>query len=166
MGNSKPKKIASFNIDHINLRPGLYVSRVDKQNDVAVTTFDLRLICPIIEPPLSTAAMHTIEHLGAVYLRSRKGWKDKVIYFGPMGCRTGFYAIFFGEYTARDVKRLFSSMAKYIINWEGDVPGATPKECGNYLDHNLHAAQIYMKKWLKVITANKIGYDQFTYPKK
>ena len=74
--------------------------------------------------------------------------------------------ILFGEYTARDVKRLFSSMAKYIINWEGDVPGATPKECGNYLDHNLHAAQIYMKKWLRVITANKIGYDQFTYPKK
>ena len=168
MGNSKPKRIASFKIDHIHLRPGLYVSRVDKQDDATVTTFDLRLLKPnshVIDPPLSTAAIHTIEHLGAVYLRHRKGWKNKVIYFGPMGCRTGFYAVLFGEYTAQDVKGLFSSMAKSIINWKGDIPGATPKECGNHLDHNLPAAQKVMKKWLTIITASQIDYDPFTYPK-
>lgn len=167
MSNSRPKKIASFKIDHIHLRPGLYVSRIDKEGDVTVTTFDLRLVKPnshIIDPPLSTAAMHTIEHLGATYLRNRKGWKKKVVYFGPMGCRTGFYAILFGEYNAQDVKGLFSSMARYIINWKDDIPGATIKECGNSLDHDLPAAQNAMKKWYKIITAREIDYDPFAYP--
>ncbi|MBR3319181.1 S-ribosylhomocysteine lyase [Candidatus Saccharibacteria bacterium] len=168
MSNSKPKKIASFKIDHIHLRPGLYVSRIDKEGDVTVTTFDLRLVKPnshIIDPPLSTAAMHTIEHLGATYLRNRKGWRSKIIYFGPMGCRTGFYAILFGKYTTQDVKNLFSCMAKYIINWKGDIPGTTAIECGNYPDHDLSAAKKAMAKWLRIMTASQLDYDPFTYPK-
>ena len=168
MSNCGSRKIASFKVDHTRLRPGLYVSRVDKQGDVAVTTFDLRLVKPnsrLINPPLSAAAIHTIQHLGAVYLRNRKGWKKKIVYFGPMGCRTGFYAILFGEYSAQDVKGLFSSMARYIVNWKDDIPGATLKECGNSLDHDLPAAQKAMKKWYNIITARQIDYDPFTYPK-
>ena len=170
MNNSDNKNIASFAVDHTRLQPGLYVSRTDIFYGNAVTTFDLRFIRPncILNPPIAPAALHTIEHLGATYLRNRFEWKDKIVYFGPMGCRTGCYAIIYGQYQSRtwDIRNLFISMAKYILDWEGEIPGATIKECGNYLDHNLPAAKKVMKKWLEVLEAKQLGYDQFAYPEK
>lgn len=140
-------KIASFTVNHLTLIPGLYVSRIDKVNDSFVTTFDIRITRPNTEPVMDNPGIHAIEHLGATFLRNHNVWKDLVIYFGPMGCRTGFYMILSGNYNPLDVYELVKEMFEFIINFEGNIPGASPIECGNYLDLNLSMAKFYAKKY-------------------
>ena len=145
------EKITSFTIDHIKLQPGLYVSRKDKVGAETVTTFDLRLTKPNEEPVLNTAEVHTIEHLGATYLRNEPTWKDKVLYFGPMGCRTGFYLLLAGDYSSRDVLPLVTECFRFIRDYRDAVPGASPKDCGNYLDMNLPMANYWGAKYVGVL---------------
>lgn len=145
------EKIASFTVDHIKLLPGLYVSRKDKVCAETVTTFDLRLTKPNEEPVLNTAEVHTIEHLGATYLRNEPTWKDKVLYFGPMGCRTGFYLLLAGDYSSRDVLPLVTECFRFIRDYRDAVPGASPKDCGNYLDMNLPMANYWGAKYVGVL---------------
>ena len=145
------EKIASFTVDHIKLLPGLYVSRKDKVGAETVTTFDLRLTKPNEEPVLNTAEVHTIEHLGATYLRNEPTWKDKVLYFGPMGCRTGFYLLLAGDYSSRDVLPLVTECFRFIRDYRDAVPGAIPKDCGNYLDMNLPMANYWGAKYVGVL---------------
>lgn len=131
------EKIESFKIDHTRLQPGLYVSRKDRVGDQVVTTFDLRLCRPNSEPMMGTAEMHTIEHLAATYLRNDLKWGPSILYFGPMGCRTGFYLIVAGDYTSNDILPLVMGCFQFICNFEGDIPGASAVECGNYRDMSL-----------------------------
>lgn len=145
------EKIASFTVDHIKLLPGLYVSRKDKAGAETVTTFDLRLTKPNEEPVLNTAEVHTIEHLGATYLRNEPTWKDKVLYFGPMGCRTGFYLLLAGDYSSREVLPLVTECFRFIRDYRDAVPGASPKDCGNYLDMNLPMANYWGAKYVGVL---------------
>ena len=145
------EKIASFTVDHIKLLPGLYVSRKDKVGAETVTTFDLRLTKPNEEPVLNTAEVHTIEHLGATYLRNEPTWKDKVLYFGPMGCRTGFYLLLAGDYRSREVLPLVTECFRFIRDYRDAVPGASPKDCGNYLDMNLPMANYWGAKYVGVL---------------
>ena len=145
------EKIASFTVDHIKLLPGLYVSRKDKVGAETVTTFDLRLTKPNEEPVMNTAEVHTIEHLGATYLRNEPTWKDKVLYFGPMGCRTGFYLLLAGDYSSREVLPLVTECFRFIRDYRGAVPGASPKDCGNYLDMNLPMANYWGAKYVGVL---------------
>lgn len=145
------EKIASFTVDHIKLLPGLYVSRKDKVGAETVTTFDLRLTKPNEEPVLNTAEVHTIEHLGATYLRNEPTWKDKVLYFGPMGCRTGFYLLLAGGYSSREVLPLVTECFRFIRDYRDAVPGASPKDCGNYLDMNLPMANYWGAKYVGVL---------------
>lgn len=139
------EKIASFTVDHLTLEPGVYVSRVDRDpaTGAAVTTFDLRLTAPNRQPVMNTAELHTIEHLGATYLRNDPEWSSRVVYFGPMGCRTGFYLVVFGEVSSRDILPLVTGLFEFVRGFEGEIPGARPEECGNYLDQNLP-----MARWL------------------
>ena len=134
------EKITSFTIDHIRLQPGLYVSRKDAVGSEAVTTFDLRLTSPNEEPVMNTAEVHTIEHLAATFLRNDPAWKDRVLYFGPMGCRTGFYLLLSGDLSSQDVLPLVTDCFRFIRDYRGEVPGASPRDCGNYLDMNLSMA--------------------------
>lgn len=145
------EKIASFTVDHIKLLPGLYVSRKDKVGAETVTTFDLRLTKPNEEPVMNTAEAHTIEHLGATYLRNEPTWKDKVLYFGPMGCRTGFYLLLAGDYSSREVLPLVTECFRFIRDYRDAVPGASPKDCGNYLDMNLPMANYWGAKYVGVL---------------
>lgn len=145
------KKIESFKVNHLNLQRGLYVSRRDVQQNVTVTTFDLRFTLPNAEPAMDTAALHTLEHLGATFLRN-SAQADNVVYFGPMGCRTGFYLVMFGNLTSSDVYDLVVDMCRFILQFTGEIPGATAAECGNYLDQNLPMAQWYVKKFLDDLT--------------
>ena len=147
------EKITSFTIDHILLQPGLYVSRKDAVGTEMVTTFDLRVTSPNEEPVMNTAEMHTIEHLAATYLRNESAWKDKVLYFGPMGCRTGFYLLLAGDYTSRDVLDLVIRCFQFIAEFEGEVPGASAKDCGNYLDMNLPMAKYWGKRYSELLQA-------------
>ncbi len=142
------EKIASFQIDHLRLLTGLYVSRVDGAPGARVTTFDLRMTAPNREAVMSTGAVHAIEHLGATYLRNDPAWKDSVLYFGPMGCRTGFYLVVFGELTSEKVLPLVRELFEFVAGFEGDVPGAAPEECGNYLDQNLPMANWLARRYL------------------
>ena len=145
------EKIASFTVDHIKLLPGLYVSRKDKVGAETVTTFDLRLTSPNEEPVMNTAEVHTIEHLGATYLRNEPTWKDKVLYFGPMGCRTGFYLLLAGDYSSREVLPLVTECFRFIRDYRDAVPGASPKDCGNYLDMNLPMANYWGAKYVGIL---------------
>ena len=145
------EKIASFTVDHIKLLPGLYVSRKDKVGAETVTTFDLRLTKPNEEPVMNTAEVHTIEHLGATYLRNEPTSKDKVLYFGPMGCRTGFYLLLAGDYSSREVLPLVTECFRFIRDYRDAVPGASPKDCGNYLDMNLPMANYWGAKYVGVL---------------
>lgn len=145
------EKIASFTVDHIKLLPGLYVSRKDKVGAETVTTFDLRLTKPNEEPVMNTAEVHTTEHLGATYLRNEPTWKEKVLYFGPMGCRTGFYLLLAGDYSSRDVLPLVTECFRFIRDYRDAVPGASPKDCGNYLDMNLPMANYWGAKYVGVL---------------
>ena len=137
-------KIASFTVNHLKLESGLYISRQDQKNGQTVTTFDLRFTMPNREEPMDISSMHTIEHLGATYLRNSKR-KDDIVYFGPMGCRTGFYLIVFGEESPESIMELVVNTLEFIENFEGEIPGATAIECGNYSDQNLDGAKYYAK---------------------
>ena len=156
------EKITSFTIDHIKLLPGLYVSRKDKVGAETVTTFDLRLTNPNEEPVLNTAEAHAIEHLGATFLRNDPTWKDRVLYFGPMGCRTGYYLLLAGDLTSRDVLPLVKDCFQFIADFTGEIPGASAKDCGNYLDMNLSMANYWGKKYVEIL--ENAGDDQLIYP--
>ena len=157
------KKIASFTVNHLTLVPGLYVSRTDILNSNIITTFDIRITRPNIEPVMDNPAIQAIEHLGATFLRNHPLWKDLIIYFGPMGCRTGFYLILGGNYSPLDIYELIKEMFTFIVNYEGDIPGASPIECGNYLDLNLTMAKFYANKYLNEVlndfTKEKYNYE-------
>ena len=157
------EKIASFTIDHIKLQPGIYVSRKDHVGAEVLTTFDLRMTSPNEEPVMNTAEMHTIEHLAATYLRNHIDWKERVIYFGPMGCRTGFYLILAGDLASRDIVSLMQEMYQFIADFEGEVPGASAKDCGNYLDMNLPMAKFLARKYLTNVL-NNISENRLSYP--
>lgn len=157
------EKITSFTIDHLKLIPGLYVSRKDSVNDHPVTTFDIRMTNPNEEPVMNTAEVHTLEHLGATFLRNHPVYKDKVLYFGPMGCRTGFYLLIAGSYESADIVPLMQEMFGFMASFEGDVPGASAKDCGNYLDMNLPMARYQAKKYLNEVLVD-IQDTQMYYP--
>lgn len=157
------EKITSFTIDHLRLVPGLYVSRIDQVEGHPVTTFDIRMTNPNEEPVMNTAEVHTIEHLGATFLRNHKTYADKTIYFGPMGCRTGFYLLLAGEYTSREIVPLMTEMFTFIAGFEGEVPGACAKDCGNYLDMNLPMAKYLAGKYLAEVLTD-ITDTQLKYP--
>lgn len=156
------EKIASFTIDHLRLLPGLYVSRRDRVGAEVVTTFDLRMTRPNEEPVMNTAEVHTIEHLGATFLRNHPDWKERVIYFGPMGCRTGFYLLLAGEWSSRDILPLMVELYRFIRDFRGEVPGASPRDCGNYLDMNLEMANYLAERYLAVL--ENITDDRLVYP--
>ncbi len=158
------EKITSFTINHLLLQPGVYVSRKDPVGGTIVTTFDLRMTSPNEEPVMNTAEVHAIEHLGATFLRNHKEWSPKVLYFGPMGCRTGFYLLLSGDYESKDIVPLMIEMWEFIRDYEGEIPGASPRDCGNYLDMNLPMAKYLAKKYLDEvlyhITADKLVYPE------
>lgn len=156
------KKIASFTIDHIKLQPGIYVSRKDSIGNETVTTFDIRMTSPNEEPVMNTAEVHTIEHLGATFLRNHDVYGSKTIYFGPMGCRTGFYLLLAGNYDSKEIVDLCKEMFAFIADFEGDVPGASAKDCGNYLDMNLPMANYWGKRYATLLET--AGDDRFVYP--
>lgn len=145
------EKITSFTIDHIRLQPGLYVSRKDSVGNTVVTTFDLRLTSPNEEPVMNTAEIHAIEHLAATYLRNEPQWKDRVLYFGPMGCRTGFYLLLTGDYSSRDALELVTDCFRFIRDYAGQIPGASPRDCGNYLDMNLSMAKYWAARYTALL---------------
>ncbi len=157
------EKIASFTIDHIKLQRGVYVSRIDHIGKETITTFDIRMTSPNDEPVMNTAEVHTIEHLGATYLRNHPDYKDKTVYFGPMGCRTGFYLLLAGEYTSKDIVPLMISLFEFIRDYKDEVPGASPKDCGNYLDMNLNMANFLAKRFLDETLYN-IDDAHLNYP--
>lgn len=157
------KPIASFTINHLNLYPGVYVSRKDAVGDSVVTTFDLRVTRPNAEPVMNTAEVHTIEHLAATFLRNHATFGSRIVYFGPMGCRTGFYLLLAGNYESKDILPLLRELFAFIRDYKGEVPGASAVECGNYLDMNLPMANYYGKKYLEVL--ENITPDRMVYPK-
>ncbi len=148
-GGYPMEKIASFTINHEKLEPGIYVSRKDHVGQETITTFDLRMTAPNREPVMNTAEVHTIEHLGATFLRNDPEWKDRVIYFGPMGCRTGFYLLLAGDLDSKDIVDPVTRMFEFIRDFRGEVPGAAPRDCGNYLDQNLGTANWWADRYLK-----------------
>ena len=157
------EKIASFTIDHIKLEPGIYVSRKDHVGAEVITTFDLRMTSPNDEPVMNTAEVHTLEHLGATFLRNEPQYKDKVIYFGPMGCRTGFYLLLAGNYESKDIVKLVTDMYEFMRDFKGEVPGASARDCGNYLDMNLGMANYVANHYLEH-TLYKIDEKHLIYP--
>jgi len=158
------EKIASFTIDHIKLQPGVYVSRKDTFGDVVITTFDLRMTSPNEEPVMNTAEMHTMEHLGATFLRNHAEYKDRTIYFGPMGCRTGFYLLLAGDLSSKDIVPLMTEMFEFIRDFKDEVPGASAKDCGNYLDMNLPMANYVANRYLENVLYG-IDDSRLVYPK-
>ena len=157
------EKITSFTIDHIRLIPGVYVSRKDPVGDSVITTFDLRMTNPNEEPVMNTAEMHAMEHLGATFLRNHPVFGSRIIYFGPMGCRTGFYLLLAGDYESTDIVNLMIEMYEFIRDFEGEIPGASAKDCGNYLDMNLGMAKYLAKKFLNEVLYD-IKPDRLVYP--
>lgn len=157
------EKITSFTIDHIKLQPGIYVSRKDKAGDSVITTFDIRMTSPNEEPVMNTAELHTIEHLAATFLRNHPEFGSKMLYWGPMGCRTGNYLLLIGDYESSDIVPLMTETFEFIRDFEGEVPGAAAKDCGNYLDMNLPMAKYCARKYLKEVLEN-ITDKQLIYP--
>jgi len=157
------KKIASFTIDHTKLLPGVYVSRKDNVNGNIITTFDIRVTRPNFEPVMNTAEIHTIEHLAATFLRNHKDYGEKIVYFGPMGCRTGFYLILAGDYQSKDIVELMLELFAFMAEFDDEVPGASAKDCGNYLDMNLPMARYISKKYLENVL-NNICEERLVYP--
>ncbi|MBN1498815.1 MAG: S-ribosylhomocysteine lyase [Spirochaetes bacterium] len=157
------EKITSFTIDHERLLRGIYVSRKDKINNETITTFDIRMKEPNREPVIDNPALHTIEHLGATFLRSNKEWKDRVIYFGPMGCRTGVYLLLAGDLNSKDIVKLVTDMFEFISDFSAEIPGTCAHDCGNYLDQNLSMAKWESVKFLNEVLKN-IGEKNLTYP--
>ena len=156
-------KITSFTIDHLRLVPGLYVSRIDQVEGHPITTFDIRMTRPNFEPVMNTAEVHTMEHLGATFLRNHKEYADRVLYFGPMGCRTGFYLLLAGNLESSDIVGLVTELYEFISTFEGEVPGAAAKDCGNYLDMNLPMAKYLAERYLKQ-TLRNIDEAHLVYP--
>ena len=158
------KKIASFTVNHLTLLPGVYVSRKDHIGSEVVTTFDIRMTRPNFEPVMNTAEVHTIEHLGATFLRNHKDYADKIVYFGPMGCRTGFYLILAGDYESKDVIELLKEMFAFMRDFQDEVPSGCARDCGNYLDMNLPMANYLAKKFyeevLSQITEERLNYSE------
>lgn len=161
-GGINMEKITSFTIDHLKLKPGVYVSRKDNVGENVITTFDLRMTRPNYEPVINTAEIHAIEHLGATFLRNNEQFAEKIIYFGPMGCRTGFYLLLSGDYQSKDIIELLIDMFNFIVDFEGDIPGATAKDCGNYLDMNLSMAKYHAEEYLEVL--KNIEEENMIYP--
>lgn len=158
------EKIASFTINHLKLLRGIYVSRVDTlPNGDVITTFDIRMKQPNREPAVSQSALHTIEHLAATYLRNRPEWKDKVIYWGPMGCCTGNYLLMSGKLTSKDILPLMQDTFRFIAEYEGSIPGATARDCGNYTLNNLPMAKWEARKYLIEVLEN-IKDENLEYP--
>ena len=157
------EKITSFTIDHLRLQTGLYVSRVDCAGQEKITTFDIRMTRPNTEPVMDTAAVHAIEHLGATYLRNEPQWKARVLYFGPMGCRTGFYLLLAGEYRSADILPLMDGMFRFIADYAGEIPGASAKDCGNYLDMNLSMARYHAEKYIREVLSAPVP-ERLNYP--
>lgn len=157
------EKITSFTIDHIRLIPGVYVSRKDQVDGSCITTFDLRMTSPNDEPVMNTAEVHAIEHLGATFLRNHPVFGSRIIYFGPMGCRTGFYLLLAGDYESSDIVNLMIEMYEFIRDYEGEIPGASPRDCGNYLDMNLPMARWLALRYLRDVLTD-IREDQLNYP--
>ena len=157
------EKIASFTIDHLKLVPGVYVSRKDTIGREVITTFDLRMTSPNDEPVMNTAEVHTIEHLAATFLRNHPVYGDKTIYFGPMGCRTGFYLLLAGDLTSKEIVPLMIEMFEFIRDFKDEVPDASPKDCGNYLDMNLPMANYLAKRYLDNVLYN-IDDSRLVYP--
>lgn len=159
------EKIASFTIDHLRLVPGIYVSRKDADpvKGGVVTTFDLRMTAPNREPVINTAPLHAIEHLGATFLRNDEEWKDRVLYFGPMGCRTGFYLLLFGDLEPADIADLVRRMFEFMAAFEGEIPGARPEECGNWHDADLVSAKWWADRYL-ANTLTKLDESNTVYP--
>ena len=157
------ERIASFQVDHKKLNRGIYVSRLDEINGNYLTTFDVRVKLPNREPVMNIAEIHTMEHLGATFLRNHEVWKNEAIYFGPMGCRTGFYVILKGKLKSIDIVELIKEMFDFISKYEGEIPGATEVECGNYLDQNLPMARYESKKFLEE-TLKNIKEENLNYP--
>ena len=147
-------RIASFTINHLTLESGLYVSRRDQKADCVVTTFDMRLTAPNREPVVDVPALHTIEHLAATFLRN-SAQKDDIVYFGPMGCRTGCYLVMFGDLSSEDILPLVLEMCDFIIGFEGEIPGASAIECGNYLEQNLNMAKFYIERYKTRLIENR-----------
>ena len=157
------KKIASFTVNHIDLLPGIYVSRIDNIGNEVLTTYDLRVKRPNLEPVMNTAEIHTIEHIAATFLRNHPIFADETIYFGPMGCRTGFYLILKGERTSKEILPLITELFQFVANFEGEVPGASARDCGNYLDMNLPMAKYEAKRYVENILLN-ITDAHLNYP--
>lgn len=156
--------IPSFSVDHTKIIPGIYESRVDSLGEMLAATFDVRLKKPNAEPTIAPAAMHTMEHVIATYLRNHPDWKDRLIYWGPMGCLTGFYIIVKGRPVASEMYPILLEAFRYMRDYEGDVPGATPENCGNYLMHDLPMAKWEAERYVKYLESadkNRI----FEYPK-
>ena len=157
------KKIPSFTIDHIRLERGIYVSRQDSVGGEVVTTFDVRMKEPNREPVLSPSAIHTIEHLAATFLRNHPVWADRIIYWGPMGCLTGNYLIVKGDLTSAEILPLVKETFAFVAAYEGEVPGAMARDCGNYLLMNLPEARWEARKYLVEVLEN-ISDKNLNYP--
>ena len=162
-GESIMERIASFQVDHVRLNRGLYVSRIDEINGNYLTSFDIRMKLPNREPVINIAELHTMEHLGATFLRNHPVWKEQIVYFGPMGCRTGFYLILKGKLKSKDIVELMKELYKFMAEFKGDIPGATAIECGNYLDQNLPMANYEAKKYLEE-TLENLSEENLNYP--
>jgi S-ribosylhomocysteine lyase len=162
-GESVMERIASFQVDHVRLNRGLYVSRIDEINGNYLTSFDIRMKLPNREPVINIAELHTMEHLGATFLRNHPIWKEQIVYFGPMGCRTGFYLILKEKLESKDIVELMKELYKFMAEFKGDIPGATAIECGNYLDQNLPMANYEAKKYLEE-TLENLGEENLNYP--
>lgn len=157
------EKITSFTIDHFKLKPGIYVSRKDPVGDQTITTFDIRMTSPNDEPVMNTAEIHTIEHLAATFLRNHKEYGSKIVYFGPMGCRTGFYLLLAGDYDSKDIVPLMKDMFAFIRDYTDEVPGASAKDCGNYLDMNLPMSNYLADRFLTNVL-DGISQERLVYP--
>ena len=157
------EKIASFTIDHNKLQPGIYVSRQDNVGNGVVTTFDIRMTSPNEEPVMNTAEMHAFEHLMATFLRNHIEYKENIVYFGPMGCRTGFYLLLADDYTSSNIVPLLREAFEFVVSFEGEIPGASARDCGNYLDMNLDMAKYHAKRFFNNVLKN-IKEEQLNYP--
>jgi len=155
------EKIESFKVNHHNLLPGIYISRTDRVADQVLITYDIRVTQPNAQPVLNTAEIHTVEHLAATFLRNHLSFKERVIYFGPMGCRTGFYLILIGEDDYLVIRNLIIEMFEFISNFDDEIPGATAHDCGNYLDHNLPMAKYVSTHFIEYLKSNQ--GDNFAY---
>lgn len=158
------EKIPSFTIDHCRLKRGIYVSRKDRMGNEVVTTFDIRMKAPNREPAIQPGALHTIEHLAATYLRNDAEWAERIVYWGPMGCLTGNYLLLLGDYTSADIVELMKRTFSFVAQYEGEIPGTTPQDCGNYLLHDLPMARWesckYLSEVLEGITPDRLEYPQ------